>query len=117
MKTISIVALFFSLVAAQQACQKFSADLNPCVVRVKDYVEPADSNQKACLDNNAPAATNKKCKGSPDDLKCMCANLDAIQEQSSECTMNCILKKGVELDLVKESERRAALCACVEKSP
>jgi hypothetical protein len=69
----------------------------------------------SCMDKNASAATNKKCKGGPDDLKCMCENLDAIQMKSNSCTTDCIMK-GAEIDVIKETETRMELCECVKKA-
>jgi hypothetical protein len=82
---------------------------------VHHFCEPADGIKKTCQENNASAATNKKCKGGPDDLKCMCENLDAIELQSNECRNDCIMK-GAEIDLFKETVSRIELCKCVQKA-
>jgi hypothetical protein len=69
------------------------------------------------MDKAIPVVTKGKCKGGPNDLKCLCDNLDDVIMEANPCTNDCILKgTNVIIDLQGEVEKQAAMCECVNKA-
>jgi hypothetical protein len=124
MKSVSIISLLFGLAAAQggiQQCQKHAKDLNICMVRTGNVFANSTNQltgfEKTCMDKAIPVVTKGKCKGSPDDFKCFCDNLDDSVVEASACTNDCILKgTSIGIDIIAEVEKQTALCDCVKKA-